>query len=49
MIVGIACCPQIPTPASKDMLFPKGSSVTFKAVFMPSTALNNPPLVMDMS
>ena len=47
--VGIACCPQIPTPASKRILEPYGSNVTFKAVFIPKTALNNPRLVIEIS
>lgn len=47
--VGIACCPQMPTPASKYMLPSCGDKVTFNAVFIPNTALNTPPFVIEIS
>lgn len=40
MIVGIACCPKIPIPASNAIALSLGIKLTFNADFKPSTALN---------
>ena len=49
MIVGIACCPKIPIPASNAIALSLGIKLTFNADFKPSTALNKLPLDIEIS
>jgi len=49
MTVGIACCPKMPMPASKATWSSEGLRLTFKALLIPKTLLNKPPLLIDMS